>query len=101
MSSANSSTDTMTVKKSVEIPVEGGVTVPLSKINNTWVKNSRKKIGETGMKELIENLRVQGQLQPVVGCWNEDGSTINLVGGFRRTEALHQIALKRVVKEYN
>lgn len=94
------SNETVAVK--TEVPAEGQVKVVLSRINNRHFKNSRHGIGTSlAMSELVSNIKAQGLLVPVLGTWSEDGSEIWLVAGYRRTEAMQQIALKSLVKDFN
>lgn len=56
---------------------------------------------EVGMQELKKSLASSGQLQAIYTSPSENGETLSVVCGFRRMEALTQIALEKLVRAYN
>lgn len=89
------------ISRSVEIAREGLVTVPLSDMDPTWIKNYRTQIATEKIVGYRNGAEESGQLTSVTGVWSADGKKVYLCAGFCRLEFLEELALKKVVKEYN
>lgn len=89
------------ISRSVEIAREGLVTVPLSDIDPTWIKNYRTQIATDKIVGYRNGAETSGQLTSVTGVWSADGKKVYLAAGFCRLEFLEELALKKVVREFN
>lgn len=84
-----------------EVPRDGVVTVTLFDIDPLWIVNYRTEIETDRLVEVRKMIDEQGMLQPVGGVWSKDGSRIHLAFGFCRLECRYQLALRKLVKDYN
>ena len=93
-------------KQEIKVPREitdKGWLVPLFYVDTACFTNpgGTTRGTEVGMQELKKSLVVSGQLQPIHASPSDDGETLNVVCGFRRTEALTQLALEKLIRVYN
>lgn len=92
-----------------ELPDSGTLRFKLSEINNLHIDNYRTTVDDDELDDLRDSISqgtdhksgVCGVKQSILGCWDSTKTKALLSGGFRRYECCLQVALKKIVDEFN